>query len=708
MAFYLQMANQLLLKQAAKGSNFVISPSSFNVILSTIAEGATGRTLDQLHFFLKSKNIDCLRSKSSRLVALASANATRTNNGGPLLSSVNGVWVDKRFPLKPAFREIVQGIYRAETKEVDFVTKAKQVRYEVNTWAENATNGLIKDLLPPGCLHSDTTLVLANALYFKGTWNHKTCFSFGFEASETMEELGLNLPFKNVGELTKMVDSPLISKKLYVSQIIHKACIEVNEEGTEAAASSAAIMNFACAFSRSPPPTFVADHPFLFMIREEMSGIVLQSSDYTIAFLALSSCEFAGLKISGLRCRFPTVGKLETKRGITKIPVEITMALYLRMANQLLLKQAAKGSNFVISPSSLHTILSTIAEGAAGRTLDQLHFFLKSKNIDCLRSKYSRLVDATQTNTTRGPLLSLVNSVFVDKRFPLKPAFRDIVKGIYSAETKEVDFLTKLKANEVRDEVNTWAENATNGLIKDLLPPGCLDSDTTLVLANGLYFKGTWNHKFDESRTQDRDFYLLNGETVPVPFMTRKPNQKHLFRSFDGFKILKLPYKNGEDKRQFSMYFFLPDERDGLQNLLAKFSSNTRFLEQHLDHFSEEKLADFWIPKFKISFGFEASETMKELGLNLPFMKNVGELTEMVDSHLISKELYVSQIFHKACIEVNEEGTEAAASTATIFGRFASRPQTFVADHPFLFLIREELSRIVFFTGAVLNPLLLA
>ncbi|KAF8405090.1 hypothetical protein HHK36_009988 [Tetracentron sinense] len=152
--------------------------------------------------------------------------------------------------------------------------------------------------------------------------------------------------------------------------------------------------------------------------------------------------------------------------------------------------------------------------------------------------------------------------------------------------------------------------------------------------------------------------------------------------------------------------------RDGLQNLLAKFSSDTSFLEQHLDHFSEKKLADFWIPRFKISFEFEASEAMKELGLNLPFMKNVGELTEMVDSHLISKELYVSKIFHKACIKVNEEGTEAAASTAAIMRHGCalrqSPPPTFVADHPFLFMIREELSVIVFFTGTVLNPLLLA
>ncbi|THG22309.1 hypothetical protein TEA_002859 [Camellia sinensis var. sinensis] len=259
-----------------------------------------------------------------------------------------------------------------------------------------------------------------------------------------------------------------------------------------------------------------------------------------------------------------------------------------------------------------------------------------------------------------------------------------------------------VKAVEVTNVVNSWAEKETNGLIKEVLPSGSVGSSTRLIFTNALYFKGAWNEKFEASKTKDHDFYLLNGTSVQVPFMTSK--KKQLVSAFDSFKVLGIPYKQGEDKRRFTMYFFLPDAKDGLPALMEKVSSESGFLDHHLPY-QEVEVGDFQIPKFKISFGFEASKVLKGLGLVLPF--SGGGLTEMVDSP-VGHNLYVSSIFHKSFIEVNEEGTEAAAASAAVIQQRALMSMdkiNFVADHPFLFVIREDMTSVVLFIGHVLNPL---
>jgi serpin B len=215
--------------------------------------------------------------------------------------------------------------------------------------------------------------------------------------------------------------------------------------------------------------------------------------------------------------------------------------------------------------------------------------------------------------------------------------------------------------------------------------------------------------------TKEYDFHLLDGNSVKVPFITSTHNQ--FISVFDGFKVLGLPYKHGnkfisrfdadiKDKRQFSMYFFLPDTKDGLSFLIKKLASESKFLERMLPS-QKVDVGNFTIPKFKISFELETSNVLKELGVDLPFYS--GSLTKMVESSA-SQDLYVNKIFHKSFIEVNEEGTEAAATTVSemigcSLNDFTPPKIDFVADHPFLFLIREDFSGKLLFIGQVLNPL---
>ncbi|OVA10495.1 Serpin family [Macleaya cordata] len=386
----------------------------------------------------------------------------------------------------------------------------------------------------------------------------------------------------------------------------------------------------------------------------------------------------------------------------------------------------SKGRNFVFSPFSINAALGLLASGSKGRTLQQILGFLKSENLDHLNLVSSRLMyslDQTRTGSSEGgggerPKLSFISNVWVDNSCTLKPSFKEIASSIYKAEAKAVDFTTKAK--KVLKEVNKWVEKKTNGLIQSLLPDGSVDEQTSLVLANALYFKGSWEQEFDRSQTKNSKFHLLGGSSVQVPFMTNK--QRQIVSCYDGFKVLQLPYKqqtatdNKFDlfERHLSMYIFLPDRQDGIGDLIKKVSSDSGFLDRHLPiNQSPVLMGEFRIPKFKISFGFEASRVLKDLGLVLPFNPDEAELTGMVRSSTPETErLYVSKVYHKCFVEVDEKGTEAAASTAFAIGFISGRRQPylprvdFVADHPFIFMIRDNHSGAVWFMGHVLNPLL--
>ncbi|ESQ29362.1 hypothetical protein EUTSA_v10023832mg [Eutrema salsugineum] len=229
---------------------------------------------------------------------------------------------------------------------------------------------------------------------------------------------------------------------------------------------------------------------------------------------------------------------------------------------------------------------------------------------------------------------------------------------------------------------NAWASNHTNGLIKDILPRGSIKSDTDWIYGNALYFKGAWEDKFPKSLTRDDEFQLLNGTSVSVPFMSSC--KKQYVTAYDGFKVLRLPYQQGRDdtNRKFSMYFYLPDKIDGLDNLLERMTSTDGFLVNYITT-SAVKVGKLRIPKIKIEFGFEASK-------------------------IFDLRLQVS-LYQKALIEIDEDGAVAAAVTKG--GRRGCRgtiivPKTidFVADHPFLFLIREDKTGTVLFTGQILDP----
>lgn len=244
-----------------------------------------------------------------------------------------------------------------------------------------------------------------------------------------------------------------------------------------------------------------------------------------------------------------------------------------RIAKPLFLSEG-KDKNMVFSPLSVHVVLSLIAAGTNGPARDQLLSFLKSNSTDELNALAAYLVPLifADGSGNGGPSLSFANGLWVDESLNIKPSFKEVVDVFYKAVANKVDF--KNKAEEVRIEVNSWAEEKTGGLIKEFFAPGSIDDLTRLVFSNALYFKGDWEKKFDVSKTKEYEFYLLSGRSVQAHFMST--DRWQYLREFDGFKVLELPYRQGGEEegkppqRRFSMYIILPVAKDGAASFVGQ------------------------------------------------------------------------------------------------------------------------------------------
>ncbi|CAH8297891.1 unnamed protein product [Eruca vesicaria subsp. sativa] len=201
----------------------------------------------------------------------------------------------------------------------------------------------------------------------------------------------------------------------------------------------------------------------------------------------------------------------------------------------------AKHSNTVFSPASINSSLTLAASGPNGSAVsDEILSFLRSSSTDEINAVFSKIVSVVFADHSAdgGPKISSVNGVWIEKMLPIDPSFKDLFENVFKAVFDRVDF--RSQAEQVRQELNKWAEDHTNGLIKDLLSPGSISSLTNSVYGNALYFKGAWEDPFDKSYTMAREFHLLSGTSVSVPFMSSYKSQ--YINAYDGFKVLRIPY----------------------------------------------------------------------------------------------------------------------------------------------------------------------
>jgi serpin B len=353
--------------------------------------------------------------------------------------------------------------------------------------------------------------------------------------------------------------------------------------------------------------------------------------------------------------------------------------------------RAEKG-NLFFSPYSISSALAMTYAGARGQTAEQmattLHFSLPP---DRLHPAFGDLMAQLHgANPQQKFKLSVANALWGQKGYDFLPAFLAVTKKNYGAGLQEVDFG---QAEQARKTINDWVEKQTNDKIKELIKPGMLDIDTRLVLTNAIYFKAAWAEVFQAGATKKADFQTAN-EKVKVDMMHQGLQANH-FKG-DGFQVVELPY----EQHQLSMLVFLPAKKDGLaefeQGLTsAKLDGWLKSMKRHT--------VDLKLPKFKFTSEFSLKKVLSEMGMSLAFTKQ-ADFSGMTTR----EKLYISAVVHKAFVDVHEKGTEAAAATAVIMKTLSAviggPMATFHADHPFVFMIRDNRTGSILFLGRVSNP----
>jgi serpin B len=348
--------------------------------------------------------------------------------------------------------------------------------------------------------------------------------------------------------------------------------------------------------------------------------------------------------------------------------------------------------NLFFSPYSISTALAMTYAGARGNTEAQmaqaLHFELGQEELHPAFAVLQGRLNAIQAS---GDVqLSIANALWPHVDYPLLPAFLSLVEAHYGVALSALDYRDPEAA---RQRINAWAETQTRGKIRDLIPSGLLNPMTRLVLTNAIYFKSHWARQFDPARTEDAPFIVRPGQRVMIPMMAQKLECG--YRQSADLQVVELPYVG----RDLSMLILLPKQADGLASLEEQLTShNLQMWSQQL-YRSEVQL---FLPRFKIEAAFRLEGALLALGMADAFSMGLADFAGMDGTDL----LFIGAVLHKAFVEVNEEGTEAAAATAVLMMKMSMPmpPPVFRADHPFLFLIRENKSGSILFLGRVVDP----
>jgi serine protease inhibitor len=369
---------------------------------------------------------------------------------------------------------------------------------------------------------------------------------------------------------------------------------------------------------------------------------------------------------------------------------DFAFALYGHLREEL--------GNLFVSPLSIRTVLVMVEAGASAETAAQMKEALRiSSTGESHHVAYAKAMRRLRPAGAASCEFEVASSVWGQDGAPLRSEFTDLMSRYYDGNVTLVDFVRA--AGQARVSINQWAADKTRRKIQNLLPHGGVDAETRMVLVNAVYFNGKWQHPFKTSDTLDQPFHLESGGTVQVPLMQQQARCQYM--QCAGYQAVDLGYRGSD----LSMLVLLPDRRDGLRDLETTITSqilrdcvkgfNTREVKVHL-------------PRFQISWGtVDITAQLIAPGMPLAFSRSSADYSG-INGYQAPEErsLALSAVFHKAFVDVNEEGTQAAAATAASMagGGTFEPPPTFRADHPFLLAIRDRWSGAVLFLGRVADP----
>jgi len=355
------------------------------------------------------------------------------------------------------------------------------------------------------------------------------------------------------------------------------------------------------------------------------------------------------------------------------------------------------GKNIFFSPFSISAALAITGEGARGRTAEEIwSVFHFPKDSTVQREGYASIMAGINRGAS-AYVLKTVNALWAEQTYPFLPEYLFTAERYYDAKTTNLDFIGH--PEESRVIINDWVEEQTEDRIQDLIPPGEVNPDTRLVITNAIYFKGTWVKQFDPEKTTDEDFRTGSGEVVQVPMMQRTDDEAIFGYAETGtFQALSMPYAS-DDEHTLSMIVILPKDND----LRAVESSLDADTLENLRQSIASRQVKVYFPRYTMETRYFLPGTLAEMGMPTAFsggadfsgMDGIGDL-------------FISNVIHQAFVEVNEEGTEAAAATAVVMELTACMPTepvpVFRADHPFVFFIQDDETGNILFMGRVANP----
>ncbi|CAF0718836.1 unnamed protein product [Adineta ricciae] len=373
------------------------------------------------------------------------------------------------------------------------------------------------------------------------------------------------------------------------------------------------------------------------------------------------------------------------------------------------INQTQAGDNIFLSPSSIALAMSMCTIGARHETLNQMLNTLGfTSKEELIKSSEQILRIFNLVDEDRQIQLKLANRLYAQKDYEIQEEFLQIIQKSFSADMKLEDFTNKNE--QIVQTINAWVEDQTNQLIKNLLSPSDIQAEIRLILINCIYFKGIWVKQFNERETNhNAKFHEINGTISKISLMYQYGKFAYKENKSLRIQIVHIPYKSNNQHVQFVFTIVLPNESVLLSEIEEKFSSKENFLEDMLDQrntTSQELL--LYIPKFKMEFSCELKNVLEQLGMRNAFDENKADFNDIVKEQDDQFRLFISKVVHKAFIDVNEQGTEAAAATAVLavtkgIGRRKPQPILFRADRPFLFYIREVRQNLTLFTGKFLT-----
>ena len=399
----------------------------------------------------------------------------------------------------------------------------------------------------------------------------------------------------------------------------------------------------------------------------------------------------------------PTQPPRADDTGWTEAGVQSVVNANNQFAFELYDELSSKPGNMFYSPYSISSALAMTYEGARTQTADEMKSVFYFPENDILRPNFAAIYNKINSGSNQYELRT-GNALWVQQDYPFLEDYTTTVENYYGGKAANLDFVTETEQS--RQTINNFIAEQTNYKIKNLIPPGAINTYTRLVLTNAVYFKGTWEWQFDPTDTRDMDFRTPDN-VVKTPMMYMKPEKARLnYADLDELQILELPYKGDA----LSMLILLPKQGEeydfdtgeviSYDYTLEDIGLSLENLEQWKSQMEETSLDAIYLPKFEFDTKYSMESTLSAMGMPTAFSAESADFSGMTGF----RDLFISAVIHQAYVKVDEVGTEAAAATAVVMGTTAIQKRTiFRADHPFIFIIQEKETGNILFLGKVVD-----